>query len=114
MGHSMVGINRKTLAIVVVLGVGALIAVNVFNVSVSTLGYIALFGFMFLMHGSHGGMHGGHHDDTRRDEHAGHTVESTRDDNAKAIAVDSNARGLGTDDQAKAVKQEESHRHHGC
>ena len=107
MGHLMIGINRKTLAIVVVLGVAALVAVNVFNVSVSTIGYIALFGFMLLMHGGHG-------DDTRRDEHAGHAVESTRDDNAKAIAADSNARGLASNDQAKAVKQEESHRHHGC
>ena len=114
MGQSMLGINSKTLAIVAALLVGAVIAVSVFNVSLNTLGFVALIGFMFLMHGGHGGMHGGHQDDARGDAHAGHTVESTRDDNARAIAPDPNARGLASNDQAKAVKQEESHRHHGC
>ena len=114
MGQSMIGINSKTLAIVAVLLVGALIAVSVFNVSLNTLGFVALIGFMFLMHGGHGGMHSGHQDDGRGDAHAGHTVESTRDENAKSIAADSNARGLASDEPAKSVKPEESHQHHGC
>lgn len=114
MGNSMIGINSKTLAIVAVLLVGAVIAVSVFNVSLNTLGFVALIGFMVLMHGGHGGMHGGHQDNAGRDEHAGHTVESTRDDNAKTIAADSNVRGLASDEPTKTAKQEESHRHHGC
>ena len=124
----MFSINRRTLTIAAVIAVGAVIAVSVFNVSLSTLGFLALIGFMFLMHSGHGGMHGGHQDDAGRDEHAGHAVESTRDENAKSIAAASNARGLASDDQelvpsllgdhlvepAKAVKPEESHQHHGC
>lgn len=110
MGHSMISINRRTLAIIAVLLIGAVIAVNVFNVSVNTIGYIAVIGFMVLMHG---GMHGSHSGHGSHDEHAGQAIEPTRDDNAKTIAADSNARGL-SDEQAKTVKQEESHRHHGC
>ena len=106
----MIGINSKTLAIGAALLVGAVLAVSVFKVSLSTLGYVALIGFMFLMHGGHGG----HQDDASRDEHAGHAVESTLVENAKSIAEDSNARGLASGESAKAVTQEESHRHHGC
>ncbi len=116
MGHSMIGINRRTLAVIVVFAVGVVIAVSVFNVSWNTLWFLALIGFMFLMHGGHGGCgsHGGHQDHSDRDEHARHTIESTRDNNARAIAPDTNARGLASDRQAKSVKPEESHRHHGC
>ncbi len=72
----------------------ALVAIFVFNVPLSTVGYYALFAFFigshFFMHGSHGG-HGGHAGHGRRtgsttsvdgpasaaqspkDEHAGHS-----------------------------------------
>ena len=112
MDHSMMGINRKTLAIVAVLLVGALIAVYLFDVSWSTIGTVALVGFFAWMHmgmhGGHDGMHGGHGDDVRRDEHAGHTVDTARDENAKALAPDGNARGLAPDETAKTVAREES------
>ena len=105
MDHSMMGINRKTLAIVAVLLVGALIAVYLFDVSWSTIGTVALVGFFAWMHM---GMHGGHGDDARRAAHAGHTVDTARDENAKALAPDGNARGLAPDETAKTVAREES------
>lgn len=122
MGHSIGNINSRTLGIIALLLVGALVAVYVFDVSWNTIGTIAFVGFFAWMHmgmhGSHGGhgMHGGHGDDARRDAdpHAGHTVDSTSDGNAKTIAADSNARGIATDDKTKSVAREQSHRKHGC
>lgn len=113
MGHSMIDINSKTLAIVALLLVGAFVAVYVFNVSWSTVGTVALIGSMVWMHGGMHGGHGSHGSDPSRDEHAGHPVEPTRDDNAKTIAPDANARGLASDEKAKSTAREESHRH-GC
>lgn len=118
MEHSMAGVNRKTLAVIALLLAGALIAVYAFNVSWNTIGFLGLIGFMFLMHGghgAHGGMCGGHGGDSQTDEHAGHTVDTRRDDNAKAIAPDANARGLMSDEKVKTVSSEESaRRHQGC
>ncbi len=111
MGHSIGNINSRTLGIIALLLVAALVAVYVFNVSWNTIGTLAFVGFFAWMHM---GMHGGHTDDLRRDEHAGHTIDLTSDGNAKTIAVDSNARGIATDDKMKSVAREQSHQHHGC
>jgi hypothetical protein len=110
MGHSMMGINGKTLAVLAVLLVGGLIAVYVFNVSLNTFGIIALIGLMALMHGGHGG----HADHSRRDEDVGHAVERTRDDSAKTITSDPNARGLASSESAKTIQREEPRRRGGC
>jgi len=117
MGHSIGRINSRMLGIVALLLVGALVAVYIFDVSWNTIGTIAFVGFFAWMHigmhGSHGG-HGMHGDDSRRDEHAGHTVDSTSDGNAKTIAANSNARGIATDDKTKSVAREQPRRHRGC
>lgn len=121
MGHSTIGFNTKTLAIIAALLVGALVAVYAFNVSWNTIGTIAFVGFFVWMHlgghgmhGGHGGMHGENGDATRRDAHAGHTVDAARDNNARTIAPDSNARGLPSDAQAKSVARAEPRDRGGC